>query len=215
VGKVKKPRRYDASGRLEQAQRNRKAILDMAHRAFLEEGYAATTIAGIARGAGVSVETIYKSFGGKPGLVRALFERGLAGSGARPAPERSDAMSARETDPRAILRSWGVLTAEVSPMVSPILLLLRTAAATDPELAALQRETDELRLSRMRHNARVLASRGPLRDGMTVERAAEIMWAFTSPELYDLFVLRRGWTPEQLGAHTAETMMAMLLPPQP
>jgi hypothetical protein len=100
-------------------------------------------------------------------------------------------------------------------MVSPILLLLRTAAATDPELAALQRETDELRLSRMRHNARVLASRGPLRDGMTVERAAEIMWAFTSPELYDLFVLRRGWTPEQLGAHTAETMMAMLLPPQP
>ncbi|MGH3646029.1 MAG: TetR/AcrR family transcriptional regulator [Micromonosporaceae bacterium] len=47
-------------------------------------GYAATTLAAIAREAGVSVETIYKAFGGKSGLVRALYERGLTGIGPVP-----------------------------------------------------------------------------------------------------------------------------------
>jgi AcrR family transcriptional regulator len=211
VKRVKAKRSYDGSGRLAQAHRTREAILDVARPAFLNRGYAATTIGDLAREARVSVETIYKTFGGKPGLVRALFERALAGQGPRAAPERSDEMSLRERDPREIVRGWGKLTAEVSPMVSPILLLLRTAAAQDPELAKVLAETDATRLVRMRHNAQRLADRGFLRKGLTVERAAQILWAHTSPELYDLFVLRQGWTPEQLGEYVAEAFEALLL----
>ena len=44
----------------------------------------ATTVAGIAVEAGVSTATIYKVFGGKPGLVRALVERALRGDPAQP-----------------------------------------------------------------------------------------------------------------------------------
>ena len=210
--KVRKSRSYDARGRMEQAQRNRENIIEVARRAFLERGYAATTINAIAQEAGVSIETIYKSFGGKAGLVRAIYERGLAGRGDRPAPERSDAMSAREADPRAILRHWGALTAEVSPLVSPILQLVRSAATTDPELAELLSESDAQRLTRMRRNARVLVDRRFLRKGVTAERAAEILWAYTSPELYDLFVMRRGWTPERFGEFVASALTAALLP---
>src|SRR6266516_1533758 len=75
MANVKPKRRYNSSGRQAQARRNREAILDAAQRQFLEGGYAATTIAAIAAEAGVSVETIYKAFGGKPGLVRAIYER--------------------------------------------------------------------------------------------------------------------------------------------
>ena len=210
--KVRKSRSYDARGRMEQAQRNRENIIEVARRAFLERGYAATTINAIAQEAGVSIETIYKSFGGKAGLVRAIYERGLAGRGDTPAPERSDAMSAREADPRAILRHWGALTAEVSPLVSPILQLVRSAATTDPELAELLSESDAQRLTRMRRNARVLVDRRFLRKGVTAERAAEILWAYTSPELYDLFVMRRGWTPERFGEFVASALTAALLP---
>ena len=210
--KVRKSRSYDARGRMEQAQRNRENIIEVARRAFLERGYAATTINAIAQEAGVSIETIYKSFGGKAGLVRAIYERGLAGRGDTPAPERSDAMSAREADPRAILRHWGALTAEVSPLVSPILQLVRSAATTDPELAELLSESDAQRLTRMRRNARVLVDRRFLRKGVTAERAAEILWAYTSPELYDLFVMRRGWTPQRFGEFVASALTAALLP---
>src|SRR4051812_2038253 len=101
MGKVKKRRRYDARGRIEQARRSREVILDVARRAFLERGYASTTIDAVAQAAGVSVETIYKRFGGKPGLVGAIYQQGLAGHGDIPAPERSDAISAGESDPHA------------------------------------------------------------------------------------------------------------------
>ncbi|HVL03972.1 MAG TPA: TetR family transcriptional regulator, partial [Acidimicrobiales bacterium] len=60
-GRVKPRRRYDARGRQEQARRTRWAVLEAAHRLFLEQGYAATTMAAIAAEAAVSVETVYKA----------------------------------------------------------------------------------------------------------------------------------------------------------
>src|SRR5262245_26062302 len=107
MANVKKRRRYDSRGRKEKAESSRAQILAVARRAFLEQGYAATTIAEIALAADVSSETIYKTFGGKAGLVRAIHERALEGSGPRPAPRRSDDMSAREDDPHVIVRKWG------------------------------------------------------------------------------------------------------------
>jgi AcrR family transcriptional regulator len=212
MARVKTSRRYDSRRRLEQALRNREKILDVARREFLKRGYAATAIAEIARKAKVSVETVYKGFGGKAGLVRALHDRGLAGRGPVPAPERSDQMSAQEQNPRQILRNWGVLASEVSPLVSPLLLLVREAAASDPELAELLARSDAQRLRRMRHNAQVLAEREFLRDGVSVKQAADVMWTLTAPELYGLLVVRRGWTPVRFGEFIAGTMIAALLP---
>ena len=80
---VKPKRSYDSAGRRRQAERRRAAILDVAQRRFLDDGYAATTIATIASKAGVSVGTIYKSFGGKTGrgvseVVRSGMRAGQA-----------------------------------------------------------------------------------------------------------------------------------------
>jgi AcrR family transcriptional regulator len=61
-----------------------------AQRLFLRDGLAVTTIAWIAAEAGVSAETIYKAFGGQPGLVRAICEAALAGAGLVQAEARSD-----------------------------------------------------------------------------------------------------------------------------
>ena len=74
MASVKGKRSYDSSRRRERARLTREAVLDTAQRLFLEEGYAATTITSIAGDAGVSVETIYKAFGGKPGLVKEIPE---------------------------------------------------------------------------------------------------------------------------------------------
>jgi AcrR family transcriptional regulator len=191
------------------------AILDAAQTLFLTRGYAATTIAVIAETADVSVETIYKGFGGKPGLVRAIWERGLEGSGPVPAERRSDEMQVLEADPRKVIQNWGRLTTEVAPRVAPILLLIRTAAAADPEMEALQDEVDDARLSRMEHNARHLYDHGDLREGLTLGQARDVLWAYSSPELYELFVLRRGWPLERYGHFVAQGMIAALLPAPP
>jgi AcrR family transcriptional regulator len=211
---VKPRRRYDSSGRQAQARRNRETILDAAQRQFLHGGYAATTIAAIAGEAGVSVETIYKAFGGKPGLVRAIYERGLTGRGPVPAYQRSDAMRERETDPETIMRNWGTLTTEVASVVTPIRLLMRSAAATDPDMAVLLNASDDERLERMAHHARFLQQRGYLRQGVTLAEATDVLWTCSSVELYELLVLQRGWSMRRFAGFVADFMIAALLSPR-
>jgi AcrR family transcriptional regulator len=177
---------------------------------LLQEGFALTTIANVAAAAGVSVETIYKTFGGKPGLVRAICDRALAGRGPIHAEARSDEMAHREQDPREIIRQWGVLTTEVAPRISPIVLLLRDAAAHDREMAALQAELDAQRLVRMTHNAGALA--GHLRPGLNIEEAGVILWTYSSPELYELLVVKQCWPLERYGKFVADALVGHLLP---
>jgi AcrR family transcriptional regulator len=213
MANVKPKRRYDSTGRQAQARRNRQAVLDAAQRQFLEGGYAATTIAAVAAEAGVSVETIYKAFGGKPGLVRAIYDRGLVGPEPVPAYRRADEMRERETDPRAIMRNWGTIASEVSSVVSPIERLVRAAAASDHDMATLLQAHNDLRERRARHHARFLKERGYLREGVSVAQATDILWTCTSDELYDLLVTQRGWSPPRFARFLADFMINALLPP--
>ena len=206
-------RRYDSSGRREQARQTREQIAGIARDLFLSRGYAATTVAAIAAQARVSVETIYKGFGGKPGLVRAIIEQGLAGPGPVPAEQRSDQIRDTEPDPRQILTAWGAFLTEIAPATAPILLMARDAAGADAELAALLQDISAARLERMTVNARALDQAGHLRPGLSVAHAADILWTYSSPELYELLVLRRGWSPERYGHFAAQAMTAALLTP--
>jgi AcrR family transcriptional regulator len=208
---VKQKRSYDTSGRREQARNNRARIISTAERLFLSEGYATTTIAAIAADAGVSPDTIYKSFGGKPSLVRAIRAHALSGEGPIPAEQRSDELHARATDPRDIIKAWGKLTAEIAPRAAPILLLIRDVAATDSEVRALLEEMDMDRLRRMTDNARRLHDAGHLRADITLAQAADVLWTYSSPELYELLVLRRGWTRKRYGRFIADAMIHALL----
>lgn len=205
-------RPYDTSRRRDRARKNRERMVAAAEELFLADGYAQTTIAAIAARAGVSVDTIYKGFGGKPGLVRAIVESALAGGGSVHAEHRSDALQATESDPRKIIEGWGRFVQEISPRGSPILLLARRAAATDPELQGLLDELDESRLQRMTLNARRFQEAGHLRPDVTLEEAASVMWTSTAPELYELLVIRRGMTLARFSRYVTEVMIGALLP---
>ena len=187
-------RGYDATGRQERARRNRERVVDAAEALFTSDGLAVTTVAAVARAAGVSTETVYKGFGGKAGLVRAIYERALGGQGPVPAPERSDAMSEQDLDAATVLRRWSRFSMEVAPRVSPIMLLVRAAVVADPDAAALVEEMDQQRLARMNHNARRLRERPGLRAGLSPAEIRDVLFAYTAPELYELLVLKRRWS---------------------
>ncbi len=203
------PRRYDASRRRAQASHTRQAIIDAARQRFLQDGYTATTIASIATDAYASPDTIYKSFGGKAGLLRAMCQDALNGAGPVPAEQRSDAMQAAEPDPATVLRGLGALTGEVAPRIAPLLLLLVSAAGSDPTLTELHAELENARLARMTHVARNLAAKTPLRRN--VDDSADILWTYSSPELYRLLVLTRGWTTDRYGQFVGESLVDALL----
>ena len=164
----------------------------------------------LAVAAGVSTATIYKSYGGKAGIVRELCMRALAGDGPRPAEDRSDELRAVAEAPD-VIAGWAAFVVEVSPRISPLLLVLRTAAEVDQDAAALRDEFDAARLARMEENAAVLADRGMLRADVTITDARDVLWFCTSPELYELLIVRRGWTGDRLAAFIERTMAAAVL----
>jgi hypothetical protein len=92
-----------------------------------------------------------------------------------------------------------------------LLLLLATASETDTALAELRADLDADRLTRMTQVARTLAGKTQLRAGLSIQDAAEIMWTYSSPELYGLLVLRRGWSPERYGEFVGEALVDALL----
>jgi AcrR family transcriptional regulator len=186
-------------------------VIDAAERRFLRDGYGPTTVAAIAADAGVSPDMIYKGFGGKPGLVRAIRARALEGEGPVPAERRSDALHESEQSARDIITAWGALVTEVAPRVGPILLLIRSAAASDPDVLQLLEEMDADRLRRMTQNARRLHEAGGLRAGVSVAQAADVLWTYSAPELYELMVLRRGWSRKRYGRFVADAMIDALL----
>lgn len=208
---VKRKRRYEASRRKQAATQNRDRMVQAAERRFLAEGYGAATIAAIAGEAGVSVDSIYKAFGGKPGLVRAVYARALRGEGAESAERRSDSIQAGVRDGAKIIEAWGQFVTEIAPRAAPIFLLVRAAATAEPELNALLREIDAARLDRMAENAGRLHAAGHLRPGISVAHAAEVLWTYSSPELYDLLVMRRKMPLARYGHFVAEAMAAALL----
>jgi AcrR family transcriptional regulator len=211
-----RPRAYDARRRQEAAEEARSRVLTQSRELFLTGGYGRTTIAMIARAAGVSKESVYKGFGGKPGLVRAIYEQSLLGAGGPPAEERSDRAQTTVTDPRELMEQLGRFTTEVSPLGSPVFLLIRDAAASgDPDMAALLLDVDDARYRRMLHNARQVLGRGFLRADLTEEEVADVMFTCTSAELYENLVLKRGWSAERYGRFIARTLAANLLPEPP
>ena len=116
-----------------------------------------------------------------------------------------------ESDPRRVIEGWGRLTAEVAPRIAPILLLLRDAAGGDPVAADLHDELDRDRLRRMTTNARHLVRGGHARAGIRLADARDVLWLYSSPELFDLLVRRRRWSVTRYSRFVAEAMIDALL----
>jgi AcrR family transcriptional regulator len=211
---VKRRRSYDSSRRRAAERANRRRMLEVARRLFLSTGYAATTVAQVATGSGVSVESVYRLGGGKAGLVRALCADALLGEGAVPAERRSDRLQTEARSAPELLRHWVDLVAEVSPRVSPLHLVVRQGAAADPSLAGLLAELDDARLERMTHNARNLVALEGARAGLTVEAAAEVLWLYTAPEWYEKLVRVRGWSVRAYAEFVGDALAAALLDPE-
>lgn len=207
-------RKYDASGRRELANRTRQRILDSARERFLRDGYAATTVAAIAADAGVAPQTVTKQFANKPGLVRALFEVALVGDDAGvPLEARSGIVAMHdEADPRAKLRMYADTLAAMLPRTAPIQLLLRETSG-DPDLAEVWARIRTGRLAGMSNLARNLASGGHLRDGVSVTEARDILWTYSSPDLYELLVVQRRWSLKRYADFLVDAVTAALLTP--
>jgi AcrR family transcriptional regulator len=207
-------RRYDASKRQEHSARTRRLMLDAARDLLLEQGYAATTLAQVAERAGVAAPTVYKAFGNKPGLIKAVFDYSIAGDD-DPTPiirrERAEKIR-REPDPVQKLTLYADGLAGTLERAGRLHLVVRSAAGSEPDIAPVWEQIQQERLVGMTHLARILADGGHLAPGVTADEARDVLWVHTSPELYELFVLQREWSMQRYRDWLVRTLAATLLP---
>jgi len=214
VGMEVKGRSYDNEGRQLQSDATRQRILDAARALMVEKGYRATTISAVAGQAGVHVDTVYELVGRKPVLLRELIERAISGTqGAVVAEERDYVKAMRaEPDPGRKLRIYAAATRDIQSRMAPLFLALRDASATEPEAKQVWREITDRRASNMRKLVADVAAAGGLRPGLSVDEAADVIWATNSSELYVLLTGERGWPPERYERWLADAWCRLLLP---
>lgn len=206
-------RSYDSTRRKQQASQTRQLIIQAAGDLFLEYGYSGATIEAIAHQAGVSPETIYATFGNKRSLLTRLIEISLVGDEEpislmeRPGPQAVKS----EKDQNRQIDLFAQDMGEIMSRMAPIFAIMRTAAKIESDIREMLDTLLENRLAGMRKFIGFLNANGSLKGGLTVDEAAETVWAITSAEIYDLMTIDRGWTPERYQKWLSDTLISILL----
>jgi AcrR family transcriptional regulator len=210
---VAKKRRYHAPRRQEAASETRRAITDAARRTFLERGYAATTMASIATAAGVAVDTVYATMGSKSAIFRLLVETALSGTGEPVTALERDYVKSIQAEPDAAakLALYARAMRAIHGRLAPLFEVLQAAASQDADLAALWTMIAERRAKNMRLLAKELIDTGALRDELTVDEVADVLWTTNSPEVYQLLVRQRGWKPARYERWLADSWCRLFL----
>jgi AcrR family transcriptional regulator len=207
-------RRYDNAGRAARAAANRVAVLRAGQDVLVEKGYAGTTMAAIARAAGVSVETVYKGFGSKIELVGQILDTAVVGDD-EPVSliERADFGSALRAGSGAdVLGAFCASSCRILERIGPLIGALFVAArAGEPELRTLTAEAGRRRLADFTRVAEAIAATGDLHPDLDVAEAAETLWTVGSPELYLQFREDLGWSNDRYRTWLTRSTRVLLL----
>ncbi len=204
--KVKRP--YMSDHRRDLAQRTREKILASARELFRDQGYGATTIQEIAARAAVAVPTVYASFGGKRAILLRLLDslEGLADLSSL-----LDFLSEHAREPRAQLRAFVDFHVRLFTLGADMIRIAELAGRANQDIAELWALGSARRLETCRKVVAGLA----LKEGLSEDRAIDMLWALSSPETYSLFVRDRQWTPEAFADWLYAVAEAQLLAAEP
>ncbi|MBH0780808.1 TetR/AcrR family transcriptional regulator [Nocardia bovistercoris] len=199
--------------RAEKTRLTKRRIVAASAELFLGQGYGATTLDQVAARAGVAVQTVYFHFGNKATLLKEALDVAAVGDDEpvalldRPWFRQVSA----EPDPVRVIELWTFGGREILERVGPLLTVIRGAVGADPDLAAQWEVNQDQRRTAFRALADLLAERGALRRGLTVEAAADLAFLISSAENYIIATAVLGWTPRHWENATATHLATALL----
>jgi AcrR family transcriptional regulator len=206
-------RRYDSTRRRQQAQENRRRVLDAAHELFVDQGYGATTIAEVAAAAGVAVETVYAAFRTKLTVLRRAWDVAVGGDEddvrLLDRPELRAVFA--EPDLAARLTRFATVNTAIMRRTARLRLAIQGAAGGDPGAAEFLAEIDQERLAAMGEHARTAEATGQL--AVPEDTCRDVLFATTDGSLWLTLVGRRGWSDEAYAAWLAQVWRATLVAP--
>jgi AcrR family transcriptional regulator len=189
-------RRYDASGRQEQARARRAAVVVAARQLFERDGFRATTINAIAEAAGVSTVSVYKGFGSKAALAKAVFDTALAGDDEPVAIADRPSVTRLHDEPDA-RRKIALFVEGLCQRLArsaKLQILIRDGRQVDESLEPVWAALNAEGLTGMTRLGQHLLDTGQLHPDIGLAEVRDVLWNYLAIDHYERLVLHRGWT---------------------
>ena len=209
-------RPYDARRRRERAQEERRAtrnrVIEAASRLFVANGYTGTTMAEIAREAGVAMQSVYAAGRSKADLLHAAVDRAVAGDDQDVLVQDRPTFTsiAAERDPVRQVHLLAELICDIQERSAPIQAAYRQAAAVDSTVAASVEAAHRRRLEAFGAAIRMLPED---RLRYSPQECTDTVWAVASSEVFLLLLNVRGWSWAEIRPWLARTLVDLLLTP--
>ena len=201
--------------RKERSERTRRTIVQAATEEFRASGYHGTTMAAIARRAGVAVQTVYFVFHTKPLLLTATIDQAVMGDD-EPTPPELTKWWQEGTTTEDGHRALEVFVANVAVMEERAALLdrvARAAATTDPEVAEVLAHHEQLRVAGFRSYLETFSARGLLRRELALDEATDVLLTLVGSTTFLEFTEARAWSIKRWTSWTTATLSGLLLAP--
>jgi AcrR family transcriptional regulator len=185
--------------RRQRAQATRRRIVKAAYDLFCEQGYTATTMDQIAAASDVAVQTVYFVFHTKGALLSRTYEYAVGGGDEPVIPQQQPWYAAMQAEPdiTQALRHLVTGVGEIMRRVTPLYLVARIAADSDPDAAQVIASSGDLRAAGYREALQLLQAKAELCPGLTLERATHLLLLFVGMDVYHTLVQTHGWTHEE------------------
>lgn len=206
---VKRP--YDNSRRLAQARATRARVVEAAEGLFVEHGYPATTLEAVAEAADVALPSLYRLFGSKRAVLRAVLDVAFGGDDEPIAfVDRPPVRAAlAEADPLRLVTAFARIARQFMDRSSAILYVLATAAQVDAEAAELLADIRRQRHTGQSRIVAALVERHALAPDLDPEEAADTVYALLSPELHRILTVERGWDGDRYERWLARSLQSL------
>jgi AcrR family transcriptional regulator len=202
-----KKRIYNSEGRDAQAAQTKIRILEAAKELFQAEGFDRVTIGKLAKTAAVSMPTIYSIFKSKRGVLQSLIDEALPSNHFWSLVEDAK----QEESPKVRLGIAAKMARQVYDAEIELMDILRSASVVSPELKELEQERETRRYERQGETVKMMVKEKSLAKGISHAKARDILWALTGRDMYRMFVVERGWTPNEYEKWLAQLLVKSLL----
>jgi AcrR family transcriptional regulator len=187
-------------------------IVKAAYRLFCDQGYVGTSMAGIAKAAGVAVQTVYFTFHTKAALLSRAYDFAVMGEDEPQVPQQQAwfrAMTA-EPDVTKALRHFVTGVGEITRRVTPLYVVARVAADGDPDTARVMAFHEQWRADGYREVVKLLSTKAELLPGLSLERATDLLLLYVGMDVYHVLVEGRGWSHDEWIDWTASALGGQL-----
>ena len=182
--------------RRDRALATRLRITKAAYTLFCERGYTGTTMADVAEAAGVAVQTVYLVFHTKSELLSRTYDFSVLGE-EEPLPPELQPWHAQMTAEPDVARAVRHAVAGIGTILAratPLDTVVRASAASDPDAARVRAMHERWRAEGYRAMLEVLLTKSALRDGLTHERATQLLLMYVGMDAYRVLVHDFGWS---------------------